>query len=53
MSKETLPMLLPMDRRMALKVMAVAAATPGLASCGTGTQEPLQDNFGYSRTEIG
>ena len=30
---KTLPMLLPMDRRMALKVMAVAAATPGLASC--------------------
>jgi gluconate 2-dehydrogenase subunit 3-like protein len=28
--------LLPMDRRQALKVMAIAAATPGLASCGTG-----------------
>ncbi len=33
-SEKTLPMLLPMNRRMALKVMAVAAATPGLASCG-------------------
>ena len=31
----TLPVLPPMDRRMALKVMAVAAAIPGLASCGT------------------
>ncbi len=39
MSEKTLPMLLPMDRRMALKVMAVAAATPGLASCGTGAQD--------------
>ncbi len=38
-SEKTLPMLLPMDRRMALKVMAVAAATPGLASCGTGAQD--------------
>ena len=35
----TLPMLVPMDRRMALKVMAVAAATPGFASCGTGAQD--------------
>ena len=35
----TLPMLLPMDRRMALKVMAVAAAMPGLASCGTGAED--------------
>ncbi len=35
-SEMTLPMLVPMDRRMALKVMAVAAAMPGLASCGTG-----------------
>ena len=34
-----LPMLLPMDRRMALKVMAVAAAMPGLASCGTGAED--------------
>ena len=34
-----LPVLLPMDRRMALKVMAVAAAMPGLASCGTGEQD--------------
>ena len=25
--------LLPMDRRQALKVMAIAAAAPGLASC--------------------
>ena len=32
----TLPVLPPMDRRMALKVMAVAAATPGLVSCGPG-----------------
>ena len=38
-SEVTLPMLLPMDRRMALKVMAVAAAMPGLASCGTGAEE--------------
>ncbi len=38
-SEKTLPVLLPMDRRMALKVMAVAAATPGLASCGTGAQD--------------
>ena len=38
-SKKALPMLLPMDRRMALKVMAVAAATPGLASCGTGAED--------------
>ncbi len=37
--ERTLPMLLPMNRRMALKVMAVAAATPGLASCGTGAEE--------------
>ena len=36
---KTLPVLLPMDRRMALKVMAVAAATPGVASCGTGAQD--------------
>jgi hypothetical protein len=35
----TLPMLIPMDRRMALKVMAVAAAMPGLASCGTGAED--------------
>jgi len=28
-----------MDRRMALKVMAVAAATPGLVSCGTGAED--------------
>jgi hypothetical protein len=35
----TLPMLLPMSRRMALKVMAVAAASPGMASCGSGTEE--------------
>ena len=26
--QKTLPMLIPMNRRMALKVMAVAAATP-------------------------
>ena len=38
-SEKTLPILVPMDRRMALKVMAVAAATPGLASCGTGAEE--------------
>ncbi len=38
-SEKALPMLVPMDRRMALKVMAVAAASPGLASCGTGEQE--------------
>ena len=37
--KMTLPVLLPMDRRMALKVMAVAAATPGLASCLPGVEE--------------
>ena len=30
--QRTLPMLIPMNRRMALKVMAVAAATPGLTS---------------------
>ncbi len=35
--ESSLPMLLPMDRRMALKVMAVAVAVPGLASCGTGS----------------
>ncbi len=34
----TLPVLPPMDRRMALKVMAVVAATPGLASCAPGLQ---------------
>ena len=38
-SGQSLPMLVPMNRRMALKVMAVAAATPGLASCGTGAEE--------------
>ena len=38
-SENTLPMLVPMNRRMALKVMAVAAATPGLVSCGTGAQD--------------
>ncbi len=38
-NERTLPMLLPMNRRMALKVMAVAAATPGLASCGTGAED--------------
>ncbi len=37
--QNTLPMLVPMDRRMALKVMAVAAAMPGLASCGTGAED--------------
>lgn len=35
---KALPVLPPMDRRMALKVMAVAAATPGLASCGPGVE---------------
>ena len=34
----TLPVLPPMDRRMALKVMAVVAATPGLASCAPGVE---------------
>ncbi len=37
--KQTLPMLIPMNRRMALKVMAVAAATPGLTSCETGAED--------------
>jgi len=37
--KQTLPMLIPMNRRMALKVMAVAAATPGLTSCVTGEED--------------
>ena len=35
----TLPVLPPMDRRMALTVMAVAAATPGLVSCGPGADQ--------------
>ena len=39
MSEKNLPVLPSMDRRMALKVMAVAAATPGLASCASGTQQ--------------
>ena len=34
----TLPVLPSMDRRMALKVMAVVAATPGLASCAPGVE---------------
>ena len=48
-SEKALPMLLPMNRRMALKVMAVAAATPGLASCLPGAEDgadgsaPLRD----------
>ena len=53
MSQKTLPVLpsdgqgpagerpesASMDRRMALKVMAVAAATPGLASCAAGPEQ--------------
>ena len=39
MSEKNLPVLPPMDRRMALKVMAVAAATPGLASCAPGSEQ--------------
>ncbi len=35
----SLPMLIPMNRRMALKVMAVAAATPGLTSCATDVED--------------
>ncbi|MCH2463882.1 MAG: gluconate 2-dehydrogenase subunit 3 family protein [Gemmatimonadetes bacterium] len=37
--QKTLPMLIPMNRRMALKVMAVAAATPGLTSCATEAED--------------
>ena len=37
--QKTLPMLIPMNRRMALKVMAVAAATPGLTSCETEAED--------------
>ena len=36
-ARETAPDASGMDRRHALKVMALAAAAPGLASCGPGT----------------
>ena len=39
MTEKNLPVLGRMDRRMALKVMAVAAATPGLASCSSGAEQ--------------
>ncbi len=44
-SEQILPMLLPMDRRMALKVMAVAAAMPGLTSCGTGAEDAVDGSL--------
>ena len=44
-SEQILPMLLPMDRRMALKVMAVAATMPGLTSCGTGAEDAVDGSL--------
>jgi gluconate 2-dehydrogenase gamma chain len=38
-ASEDRPASTSMDRRMALKVMAVAAATPGLASCAAETEQ--------------
>lgn len=37
---EKLPVIAPMDRRTALKVMAAAAAAPGVAACGPGEETP-------------
>lgn len=40
MSQKKLPVIPPMDRRTALKVMAAAAAAPGVAACGPDADGP-------------
>ena len=48
----SLPMLIPMNRRMALKVMAVAAATPGLTSCATDAGDEAADSAPIRNTLV-